>query len=526
MFDWLGLPAATAWGWVLQPSAGYIGQGMIMGPKTAWSMMAGAVTGVWGCRGLRGLIAGPLFIMPGFTWIVAPSSTVLASFPFWTGGGRRTGAAHQSVRCFGCSCRASAAAAAPHCHVAAAGWAVLGPLAKAKGWAPGPIKDVETGAAGWLMWFGLAILLGDCFSELALLLGNTAYEKAVAAGAAGQPGGSSGGGWFGRVRERAKSPFGWGGGGVDSGDGGGYGNGQLRPGSGGSVYSSHLQQQLQQQGSGLRSRVGSKSGIAGSTLELSPNSSSGDVVNAAGDGAASRSFLEQQQQQEGGGVGAATGAVVLSVGSEAEGAQPLLSHHPQQQQQTHSQQRGPAGVAAAAAASAAAVYAADADADRAADSHAWLLSGGFWVPGLLLSTGLATAVLSPMLGMPFYEPLVAVLVALLVALLAVRALGQTDLNPVSGVGKVSQVREEEARWQSGLVLHHGGNVFVAACALINLAWNTSDDDGGDDGRPNQGVTELGADGTARMSVCAVAIPFIFPAFFPVSLSEFLLQKCS
>lgn len=45
MFDWVGLPAATAWGWVLQPSAGYIGQGMIMGPKTAWSMMAGAITG-------------------------------------------------------------------------------------------------------------------------------------------------------------------------------------------------------------------------------------------------------------------------------------------------------------------------------------------------------------------------------------------------------------------------------------------------------------------------------------------------
>ena len=45
VFDWLHLPAATAWGWYLQPSAGYIGQGMIMGPKTAWSMMGGAVTG-------------------------------------------------------------------------------------------------------------------------------------------------------------------------------------------------------------------------------------------------------------------------------------------------------------------------------------------------------------------------------------------------------------------------------------------------------------------------------------------------
>jgi hypothetical protein len=36
--------------------------------------------------------------------------------------------------------------------------------------------------------------------------------------------------------------------------------------------------------------------------------------------------------------------------------------------------------------------------------------------------------------------LLKVVVALLVALLAVRALGQTDLNPVSGVGKISQVR--------------------------------------------------------------------------------------
>jgi OPT family oligopeptide transporter len=41
--------------------------------------------------------------------------------------------------------------------------------------------------------------------------------------------------------------------------------------------------------------------------------------------------------------------------------------------------------------------------------------------------------------MPFYEPLIAVLFALLVSVLAVRALGETDLNPVSGVGKVSQI---------------------------------------------------------------------------------------
>lgn len=39
-----------------------------------------------------------------------------------------------------------------------------------------------------------------------------------------------------------------------------------------------------------------------------------------------------------------------------------------------------------------------------------------------------------------WQPLVGVAIALLVALLAVRALGETDLNPVSGVGKLSQVR--------------------------------------------------------------------------------------
>ncbi len=48
-------------------------------------------------------------------------------------------------------------------------------------------------------------------------------------------------------------------------------------------------------------------------------------------------------------------------------------------------------------------------------------------------------VMVPLLGMRLYEPVAAVAVALLVAVLAVRALGQTDLNPVSGVGKLSQV---------------------------------------------------------------------------------------
>lgn len=42
---WLGLKVVTDWGWEVTPSMGYIGQGMIMGPKTAFSMLAGAVVG-------------------------------------------------------------------------------------------------------------------------------------------------------------------------------------------------------------------------------------------------------------------------------------------------------------------------------------------------------------------------------------------------------------------------------------------------------------------------------------------------
>ena len=42
---WVGLRVVTDWGWEVTPSMGYIGQGMIMGPKTACSMLAGAVVG-------------------------------------------------------------------------------------------------------------------------------------------------------------------------------------------------------------------------------------------------------------------------------------------------------------------------------------------------------------------------------------------------------------------------------------------------------------------------------------------------
>ena len=56
---------------------------------------------------------------------------------------------------------------------AIAGYGVLGPLARRKGWAPGPIGDWETGATGWILWISLSIMLADSLTSLSLLLVST-----------------------------------------------------------------------------------------------------------------------------------------------------------------------------------------------------------------------------------------------------------------------------------------------------------------------------------------------------------------
>eukprot|EP00891_Asterochloris_glomerata_P000998 jgi/Astpho2/998/fgenesh1_pg.00016_%23_158_t len=191
VFTWVGLQSATAWGWVLAPSMGYVGQGMIMGPRTAFSMLGGAI----------------------------------------------------------------------------AGYGILGPFARRKGWAPGSIGDWKSGATGWILWVSLAIMLGDSLTSLALLLGQSALQE---------------------LRKR-RSPS---------------------------------------------------------------NPAPDDEVSY----------------------------------SSEEAAIPRWS----------------------------------------------------WIGGIVAAAAFCTAVLAPMLHMPFWEPLVAIVLALLVAVLAVRALGETDLNPVSGVSKLTQ----------------------------------------------------------------------------------------
>ncbi|MCJ1335081.1 hypothetical protein MMC09_000347 [Bachmanniomyces sp. S44760] len=50
------------------------------------------------------------------------------------------------------------------------GWGILSPLAKSKGWAPGPVEDWETGSKGWIIWVSLAIMLADSIVSLSWLV--------------------------------------------------------------------------------------------------------------------------------------------------------------------------------------------------------------------------------------------------------------------------------------------------------------------------------------------------------------------
>jgi len=50
------------------------------------------------------------------------------------------------------------------------GWGVLSPVAKYRGWAPGPVDDWETGSKGWIVWVSLAIMLADAGVNLCWLV--------------------------------------------------------------------------------------------------------------------------------------------------------------------------------------------------------------------------------------------------------------------------------------------------------------------------------------------------------------------
>ena len=61
-----------------------------------------------------------------------------------------------------------------------------------------------------------------------------------------------------------------------------------------------------------------------------------------------------------------------------------------------------------------------------------LVPSRWWQWGLCASLILATGILSPLLRIPPWQLALSSVLSCLIAVLAVRALGQTDLNPVSG----------------------------------------------------------------------------------------------
>lgn len=46
------------------------------------------------------------------------------------------------------------------------GWAILSPLSKLSGWAPGPVGDMASGARGWILWISLGIMCSDSLVSL------------------------------------------------------------------------------------------------------------------------------------------------------------------------------------------------------------------------------------------------------------------------------------------------------------------------------------------------------------------------
>ena len=49
-------------------------------------------------------------------------------------------------------------------------WGVLSPLAKCRGWAPGPVTDWQHGSQGWIVWVALGAMLGDSAVGIAWLI--------------------------------------------------------------------------------------------------------------------------------------------------------------------------------------------------------------------------------------------------------------------------------------------------------------------------------------------------------------------
>lgn len=69
-------------------------------------------------------------------------------------------------------------------------WAILGPIAQSAGWAPGGVMSYKDGARGWLLWPGVALMVSEALTSLALswrtfVRALTMTKSAAGGGAAG-----------------------------------------------------------------------------------------------------------------------------------------------------------------------------------------------------------------------------------------------------------------------------------------------------------------------------------------------------
>lgn len=63
----------------------------------------------------------------------------------------------------------------------------------------------------------------------------------------------------------------------------------------------------------------------------------------------------------------------------------------------------------------------------------------WWIGGLALGTATTTAIAHTVFGIPWYLALVAIALSSILSVVAVRSTGETDINPVGGMGKVTQL---------------------------------------------------------------------------------------
>jgi uncharacterized oligopeptide transporter (OPT) family protein len=68
-----------------------------------------------------------------------------------------------------------------------------------------------------------------------------------------------------------------------------------------------------------------------------------------------------------------------------------------------------------------------------------IIPGWAWMSGLGGCSLVAVIALIPLAGVSFWQSLLAIILSLPISVVAARALGETDLNPVSGLGKLSQL---------------------------------------------------------------------------------------